>query len=48
LSQFQKSILKKEGTGHRKNILIYGTCKIRVCDCDLLHKILAEIDQLKI
>jgi len=45
LNQFHKSIFKKEGTGHRKNILYYGTCKIRVCDCDLLHKILAWIAQ---
>jgi hypothetical protein len=48
LQNFHKSIFKKEGTGHRKNLLYNGTCKIRVCNCDLLHKILANIEQLYI
>lgn len=46
LNQFYKSIFKKEGTGQRKNVLYYGTCKIRINDCDLLHRILAWIEQL--
>jgi hypothetical protein len=46
LEQFHKSIFKKEGTGHRKNILEFGTCKIRVCDRNLLHRILTWIRQL--
>lgn len=46
LSQFYKSIFKKEGTGHRKNLLYNGTCKIRINNCDLLHRILAWIEQL--
>lgn len=48
LEQFHKSIYKKEGTGHRKNILTNGTCKIRVCNANLLHKILASIEQFYI
>lgn len=46
LTQFGKSIFKKEGTGHRKRILYYGTCKVVVCDADLLHRILTWIKQL--
>ncbi len=46
LSQFHKSIFKKEGTGHRKNVLYNGTCKIRICDEDLRHKILAWIEKI--
>jgi hypothetical protein len=46
LSQFHKSIFKREGTGQRRNILYNGTCKVRVCDSDLLHKVLAWIEQL--
>ncbi|MBI3261284.1 hypothetical protein HYZ64_02875 [Candidatus Berkelbacteria bacterium] len=45
LEQFHKSIFKKEGTGHRKNILYMGTCKIRICDKNLLCKILTWIEQ---
>jgi hypothetical protein len=46
LSQFHKSIFKKEGTGHRKRVLHHGTCKVRVGDADLLHRVLAWIEQL--
>ncbi len=46
LNQFHKSIFKKEGTGHRKNILYRGTCKIRICDENLRHKILAWIEKM--
>lgn len=42
-SQFGKSYIKKEGTGHRKNILYNGTIKIQVCNKDLLYKILGWI-----
>lgn len=48
LSQFYKSIFKREGTGQRRNTLYNGTCKIRVCDCDLLHRVLTWIEQLHI
>lgn len=48
LSQFHKSILKKEGTGQRKNVLYNGTCKVRVCDANLLQKILALIENFYI
>lgn len=48
LDQFHKSILKKEGTGHRKNILYNGTCKVLVCDKNLLCRILTWIEQLHI
>lgn len=46
--QFHKSTFKKEGTGHRKNILYNGTCKIRVCNADLHQKVLAWIEQFEI
>lgn len=46
LTQFTGSILKKEGTGQRKKVLYMGTCKVRVCDKDLLYRILAWINQL--
>lgn len=45
LSQFHKSIFKKEGTGQRKNVLYNGTCKVRVHDKNLLHRILTWIEQ---
>lgn len=48
LNQFTKSIFKKEGTGHRKRVLYNGTCKIRVNNKNLLHRILAWIEQLYI
>lgn len=44
VSQFGKSYIKKEGTGHRKNILYNGTIKIQVCNSNLLHKILGWIE----
>ncbi len=44
ISQFGKSYIKKEGTGHRKNVLYNGTIKIEVCDKNLLYKILGWIE----
>lgn len=44
ISQFGKSYIKKEGSGYRKNILYNGTIKIRVCDSNLLHRVLGWID----
>ncbi len=44
VSQFGKSYIKREGTGHRKNILYNGTIKIEICDRNLLHKILGWIE----
>lgn len=44
VSQFGKSYIKKEGTGHRKNILYNGTIKIEICDKNLLYKILGWIE----
>lgn len=44
VSQFGKSYIKKEGTGHRKNILYNGTIKIQVCNKNLLYKILGWIE----
>ena len=43
VSQFGKSYIKKEGTGHRKNILYNGTIKIQICDKNLLYRILGWI-----
>jgi len=48
LTQFTKSMFKKEGTGHRRNILYNGTCKIRVNSKNLLHRILTWMEQLHI
>ena len=39
LSQFGKSYVKREGTGHRKNILYKGTIHIRIHHSDLLQRI---------
>ena len=44
ISQFGKSYIKQEGTGHRKNILYNGTIKIEICDKNLLYKILGWIE----
>jgi len=44
MRQFGKSYIKKESSGYRKNILYNGTIKIRVCDSNLLHKVLGWID----
>ena len=40
----QKTHVKKEGTGHRKNILYNGTLRIIICDVRLLRKILGWIE----
>ena len=42
--QFGKSYIKKEGTGHRKNILYKGTLRIIICNSNLLHRILGWIE----
>ncbi|MCX5697220.1 MAG: hypothetical protein NTU54_04555 [Candidatus Omnitrophica bacterium] len=47
IEQFSKSYIKQEGSGYRKNILYKGTIKIRVCDSNLLHKILGWIEGIK-
>jgi len=44
LSQFRKTYVKEEGTGHRKNILYNGTLGIIVSDARLLRKILGWIE----
>ena len=44
ISQFGKSYIKKEGTGHRKNVLYQGTIRIQISNTDLLHTILGWID----
>ncbi len=44
LSQFGKSYVKKEGTGHRTNRLYDGTIKINICDKNLLHTIQGWIE----
>lgn len=48
LRQFGKSYLKKEGTGHRKNILYNGTIKVKICSEDLRHRILSWIEEFYI
>ena len=42
--QFGKSYIKKEGTGHRKNILYKGTLRVDVCNLNLLYRILGWIE----
>lgn len=44
IPQFHKSHIKKEGTGHRKNILYNGTLKIGICNLNLLYKIQGWIE----
>lgn len=44
VTQFGKSYVKQEGTGHRKNTLYYGTVRINICNTDLLHRILGWIE----
>ena len=46
LSQFGKSYVKKEGTGHRKNVLYQGTIRINICDRNLFHTIQGWIEGL--
>ena len=44
-SEFRKSFIKAEGTGHRKNILYNGTIQVRITrSTDLLHRIKGWID----
>jgi len=47
LSRFGKSYIKKEGSGHRKNILYNGTAKISVYNKDLLYRILSWIQAVR-
>ena len=47
LIRFGESHIKKEGSGHRKNILYFGTAKIGIYTKDLLYKILGWIDAFK-
>lgn len=46
LSQFGKSYIKKEGSGHKKNILYHGTAKIGIYNKDLLYRILGWIEAI--
>jgi hypothetical protein len=43
LSQFSKSYLKPEGTGHRKNILHNGVIRVKFGNEDLRHRIMTWI-----
>ncbi len=47
LSQFHKSFIKPEGTGHRKNRLYYGTVAVRIFDSDLFWRIQGWIEGFK-
>ena len=47
LSQFYKSFVKKEGSGHRKKSLYYGTLNLQIGNRNLLHKILGWIEGIK-
>lgn len=44
LAQFGKSHIKKEGTGHKKNILYNGTIKIDIYNKNLLYRILGWVE----
>lgn len=48
ISQFGKSYIKKEGTGHRKNILYNGTIRINIYNSNLLHRILSWIKAIRL
>jgi hypothetical protein len=44
-AQFRKGYVKREGSGHRKNILYNGTAQVRVRrSSDLRHRVLGWID----
>jgi len=43
LSQFGKSYIKPEGTGHRKNILHNGVIKVKFRNEDLRHRIMTWV-----
>jgi hypothetical protein len=47
IAQFGRSHIKREGSGHRKNVLYKGTVKINIFDKNLLHKILGWIEGVK-
>jgi hypothetical protein len=45
VTQFRKTWIKPEGTGHRKNVLYNGTARVRVSRSGaLLHRVLGWID----
>ncbi len=45
LGQFRRSLVKAEGSGHRKNLLYNGTVSVRVTRSgNLLHRVLGWID----
>ena len=44
LSQFGKSYVKQEGTGHRKNRLYHGTIAIKICNRNLFHTLLGWLE----
>jgi len=44
LLKFQKTYVKEEGTGHRKNVLYHGTLRVIICDSYLLQRILGWIE----
>jgi hypothetical protein len=47
LSQFRRSFIKPEGSGHRKKVLYNGTASVRVTKSgNLLHRILGWIDEV--
>ena len=46
LKQFGKSHVKREGSGHKKNVLYMGTAKIGIYNKDLLYKILGWIEKI--
>jgi len=48
LSNFTKSFVKPEGTGHRKNHLPHGVCILtKRCSTDDYHRTMAWIDFMK-
>lgn len=48
LNRFGKTFVKREGTGHRKNILYNGTATIEVTrSTDLFHRVMGWIDFVK-
>ena len=44
-SRYTKTYIKPAGTGHRKNHLLHGVCRVRVCRSgDAWHRVMAWID----
>jgi hypothetical protein len=47
LDDYMKTYIKPDGTGHRKNHLAFGVCRVRMrASCDAWHRTMAWIERL--